>query len=481
MPWRDISQVEDTMGRDASWGALRDSVLSLIVPDGEDRERVRGFRLRVERELTERLVNADFRAVAEVHGSAARETWLAGEWDVDVFVILDGGYGREVLPEILGVVKEYVGEGWVEAYAEHPYVKADVSGFSVEFIPCFRVDPGEGLVSSTDRTPLHTEFVKDRLIPGMRDEVRLLKKFMKGVGVYGAEVKVGGFSGYLCELLVIHLGSFEAVLERAATWERGETLDPLGGSDVMALRERFGDPLIVPDPVDPGRNVASAVSETSFWTLTAAARAFLTEPKRVFFFPEEAQVDVHRLLEDVRGRDYSLLFVVVEDGDVEVPDVLWGQLQKSLKAISGFLGVADFQVMRSTVWSDEASRHVLVFELEEAVLPGVVRRMGPPVRMEDSSQRFVEAHAGTDDTVSGPWIEGERWLVEVRRPEPEARRLLAQALEDGGRDIGVSRGIGERMRRGFSVLVGDEIDEYLDAEFAIFLDGFLRGRPGWLD
>ena len=317
------------MGRDASWRALRDSVLGLIVPDGGDRERVRGFRLRVEEELTERLVDAGFRAVAEVHGSTARGTWLVGEWDIDVFVVLDGGYGREVLPEVLGVVKGYVGEGWVEAYAEHPYVKADVDGFSVEFIPCFRVDPGKGLVSATDRTPLHTEFVKDRLIPGMRDEVRLLKRFMKGVGVYGAEVKVGGFSGYLCELLVIHLGSFEAVLERASAWERGEALDLLGSSDADELRERFGDPLVVPDPVDPGRNVASAVSETSFWTLIAAARAFLAEPRRVFFFHEEAPVEVNRLLEDVRGRDSSLLFVVVEDGDVEVPDVLWGQLKKS--------------------------------------------------------------------------------------------------------------------------------------------------------
>jgi len=79
-------------------------------------------------------------------------------------------------------------------------------------------------------------------------------------------------------------------------------------------------------------------------------------------------------------------------------------------------------------------------------------------------------------------IEGEYladW-VEVRRPEPDVRRLLASALGDGGREIGVSRGIGERLRRGFGVLLGDEIAEHLDPEFAAFLDGFLRGRPGWL-
>jgi tRNA nucleotidyltransferase (CCA-adding enzyme) len=472
--------VEDAMQRDAAWEALRDNVLGQIVPGSEERERVRSFCLRVERDLTKRLRDAGYGAVAEVHGSVARGTWLAGERDFDVFMVLDGGYGRNVLPEVLGVVKDYVGEGWVEAYAEHPYVMAEVDGFNVEFVPCFRVDPREGLVSATDRTPLHTEFVRERLAPGMRDEVRLLKRFMKGVGVYGAVGRGGGVSGYLCELLVIHLGSFEAVMERAAAWGRGEVLDVVGGSDPEALRERFGEPLVVPDPVDPGRNVASAVSETSFWTLTAASRAFLAEPRQVFFFHDEGPVDVPRLLEDIRGRGSSLLFVVVEDGDAEVPDVLWGQLYKSEKAISGFLEKADFRVMRSTIWSDEVRRHVFVFEVEEAMLSGVVKRMGPPVGMGESGKRFVEAHLESDTMVSGPWIEGSRWWVEVRRPEPDARRLLASALGDGGREIGVSRGIGERLRRGFDVLLGDEIAEHLDSEFAAFLDGFLRGRPGWL-
>jgi tRNA nucleotidyltransferase (CCA-adding enzyme) len=36
---------------------------------------------------------------------------------------------------------------------------------------------------------------------------------MKGTGVYGAEAKVEGFSGYLTELLVINYGSFPKALE----------------------------------------------------------------------------------------------------------------------------------------------------------------------------------------------------------------------------------------------------------------------------
>ncbi|MCW3978283.1 MAG: CCA tRNA nucleotidyltransferase [Candidatus Bathyarchaeota archaeon] len=452
-----------------------------VVPGEDERGRVEAFRRGVEEGLTRELVDAGFDAFTEVHGSVARGTWLSGERDVDVFMVLDGGYDRGVLPEVLDVVKGYVGEGWVEAYAEHPYIVAEVDGFRADFVPCFRVDPRQGLISSTDRTPLHTRYVAEQLSAEARDEVRLLKKFMKGVEVYGAEVRIGGFSGYLCELLVIHLGTFGAVLERASSWKGGEVLDLMGDADADTLRKRFREPLIVPDPVDPGRNVASAVSETSFWTFAAAARAFLEEPDERFFFPVEAEVDARALLDEIRGRGPSLLFVAVEDGEADVPDVLWGQLYRAEKALSGLLSKAGFGVFRSATWSDEASRHVLVFELEDPVLPGTEKRMGPPVVMEADSGRFVEAHLGAGGTVSGPWIDGGRWWVETRRPETEARRLVASALEDGGRGIGVSRRLGERIRRGHGVLVGVEIEGYLDDDFARFLDRFLKGRPAWLE
>jgi tRNA nucleotidyltransferase (CCA-adding enzyme) len=474
-------KVEKEMRKAWSWAELRENVLGRVVPGKGERKEVEGFRRRVEEGLTQRLRDAGLRAGAEVHGSVAKGTWLAGEREIDVFVILDDSYDRGVLPRVLDVVKGYVGEGWVEAYAEHPYLKALVDGFQADFVPCFRVDPRRVLISATDRTPLHTGYVVERLSAESRDEVRLLKRFMKGVGVYGAEMRVGGFSGYLCELLVACLGSFEGVLERASSWGRGEVLDLLGDADGNALRKRFGDPLIVQDPVDPNRNVASAVSETAFWTLTAASREFLGSPGERFFYPREATVDAPTLLEGIRRHGPSLLFVVVDDGGADVPDVLWGQLYKAEKAMAGLLAKSGFGVFRSAVWSDESSMHVLVFELAALVLPGTERRAGPPVRLEGDGRRFLEAHLGAEDTVSGPWIEGDRWWVEARRAETDARRLVAAALGDGGRGIGVSRRLGDRIRAGHRVLVGGEIGECLGSDLAVFLDRFLKGRPAWLE
>ena len=462
------------------WGELREEILGRITPGDAERRSLEGFCARTERELTACLRKAGLEAVAEVHGSAGRGTWLSGERDIDVFIVLDPGYGRAVLPRVLDVVKEYVGEGWVEAYAEHPYIRAVVDGFDVEFVPCFRVDPLEGLISATDRTPLHTRFVKERLTPEGLAEVRLLKQFMRGVAVYGADVKVGGFSGYLCELLVIRFGTFEDVLSAASGWKRGEVIDITGGADPDTLRKRFREPLIVVDPVDPDRNVASAVSDTALWTFAAAARAFLKEPAEGFFYPEEAAVDASALLDALDRRDSNLLFVVVQDEDVDVPDILWGQLYKAERTIANLLGKRKFRVIRSAAWSDEASRHILVFELESATIPGVERQMGPPVEMAESSERFLKAHLGADSTVSGPWVEGRRWWAETRRRQTDASVVLTDALRDGGRGVGVPRRLSRKIAQGYEILVDGEVSAHIQGGFARFLDSFLKGRPDWL-
>lgn len=463
------------------WGELRSGILGRVTPDGAERRAVEAFCKRTVRGLTARLRDADLEAAVEVHGSVARDTWLSGERDIDVFIILDPGYGLAVIPRVLNAIKAYVGEGWVEAYAEHPYIQATIDGFRVEFVPCFRVDPGEGLISATDRTPLHTRFVKGHLAHDGGAEVRLLKRFMRGIGVYGAEVKVGGFSGYLCELLIIRFGSLDAVLDAAAGWRRGEVIDVIGDADPKALRKRFRDPLILVDPVDLGRNAASAVSDTAMWTFTAAARSFMREPKEAFFYPSETVVNIPALLEDLNIRESSLLFVVVEDGEVDVPDVLWGQLYRAEKAIMNLLRKREFHVIRSAAWSDEESEHIFLFELESAAIPGVVRSMGPPVEMAESSRRFLRAHLRAENTVSGPWIEGRRWWVEARRQYTDARALLTSALEDGGRGVGIPRRLSVKIARGHEVLMDGEIADHLRGDFTRFLDGFLRGRPGWIE
>ena len=464
-----------------NWESIRQIALSRIRPDEEETERVEKFYKGIEDGLTRRLRAAGFQAVAEAHGSIVRGTWLAEERDVDIFIILDPKYDRSALSSVLDVAKAYVGEGWVEAYAEHPYIRATVNGFNVEFVPCFRLDPKKGIISATDRTQLHTRFVNDHLRSDQQDEVRLLKSFMKGVQVYGAEVKVGGFSGYLCELLIINLGSFKNVLDNTSTWKGVEILGSTFGVEPEDLSVKFRGPLIVIDPVDLNRNVASAVSETSYWSFIAAARAFIRNPTTKFFFPENKRMESSRLLEIIRHREPSILFIVIEDSDVNVPDVLWGQLHKALRAVSNFIRKRGFPLIRSSAWSDESSKHVLIFELGAERIPSSVRLPGPPVGMAESCDRFLRTHHGVESTISGPWIEGRRWWVETRRTCPDIRSLMESALRDGGRGLGVPKKLSDDIVEKTIILMDEEIASHLNGDLASFLGRFMDGRPSWLN
>ena len=103
---------------------------------------------------------------------------------------------------------------------------------------------------------------------------------MQGTGVYGAEIKVGGFSGYLCELLIMKYGSFAQTIEAFAHYNQRVIVDI---ENFYADRENelsllFPEPLVIVDPVDKGRNVASAVQPQKLYDFIGAARAFLKKP-----------------------------------------------------------------------------------------------------------------------------------------------------------------------------------------------------------
>ena len=159
----------------------------------------------------------------------------------------------------------------------------------VNIVPCFKVKVGKW-ISATDRTPFHTDYIKSYLDDNLVKEVRLLKRFMKGINVYGAEIKVGGFSGYLCELLVLNYGSFLNVLSSVSNWKKRTIIDYEGhykGNN--KIKEKFVEPLIIVDPVDKERNVAAAVRKERYNDFVAASRAFLKSPHLNFFYPPETE------------------------------------------------------------------------------------------------------------------------------------------------------------------------------------------------
>ena len=458
-----------------------------VVPTPQERLWIRRtaekFKARVETELERMGLEGEVR----LEGSVAKDTWLRGDADIDLFILAPVEVTKETLSTAYleaarRSLKDY---RIVERFAEHPYVEASISRTAkINIVPCYKVKP-PNWKSATDRTPYHTQYVNSKLNMKARDEVRLLKRFMKGVEVYGSDIKVGGFSGYLAELLVINFGGFLETLKAASTWKHGEILDVEGfyKGRLDEVESLFGGHcLTVVDPVDKARNGASPLRPETFNHFRASARFFLEKPHLKFFYPPKPRPPTSEGLKKLlveRGSD--VLFLVLKRIEA-VPDILWGQLYKTEKTLARLLEFHGFKVLRSAVWSDEERSSVIVYELEASKITNVRRHVGPPVSSREE-KRFLEKYSGGRLTVSGPYIEGGRWVVLLKRKHTNAKALLLEKLPSGGRELGVASRVAESIvNHGFKVYVGGEIAVFYrrHSGFRSFLARFLSGKPPWL-
>jgi len=146
-------------------------VLRRIKPSPEEREHMNNVLSKVVSTLQEEFRNLEPEADVIVQGSVAKDTWLSGETDADVFVRFPVRWKKDEMGRtLIECVKRVFGpEKCRLRFAEHPYVTVRVEGVNVDVVPCYRVEKG-AYRSATDRTVFHTEFVREKLSPEMRDE-----------------------------------------------------------------------------------------------------------------------------------------------------------------------------------------------------------------------------------------------------------------------------------------------------------------------
>ncbi|UCE16301.1 MAG: CCA tRNA nucleotidyltransferase [Candidatus Bathyarchaeota archaeon] len=460
-------------------------VLKRTIPNNDERKHV----LELAKKLTKRVKaaaeEAGIEAEVRVEGSVAKDTWLKEEPDIDIFMQVPVTMLREAFGKICLKIAKKATEGHkqIERFAEHPYLESFINKTRVNIVPCYQVKKGEW-ISATDRTPFHTDYVKSLLNSRLRSQVRLLKRFMKGIDVYGAEIRVGGFSGYLCELLILHHGSITEFLRSIADWRESRVIDYEGhykGREQDA-RKIFEEPLVVVDPVDKGRNAAAAVTKERLNELVVASRAFLENPGLEFFYPQETEAYTpEELVQAITTRRSTIVFV--KFGNVRaVPDILWGQLYKSQRSLRKMLQQHNFSIIRDHVWSNEQDLNMFIFEVKQRFLPLTKKHLGPPIEKRKECEKFLRKHVGATTTVSGPHVEDGRWVVETKRRHMDIVNLLVEKLNDGGRRVGVASLVSQSLANTLKMLVNEEIMKlYLsNSEFAKFLTEYLEGKPKWL-
>jgi len=461
-------------------------VLKKTTPSRQEKRRVLEMAEKLEEKVRAASKQAGIAAEVRVEGSVAKDTWLREKPDIDIFMQVPVTLPREAFGKVCLQIARRATEGHeqIERFAEHPYLESWVNKIRVNIVPCYKVEKGEWL-SATDRTPFHTDYVKPLLNDRLREQVRLLKRFMKGIGVYGAEIRVGGFSGYLCELITLHYKSFVDVLRSIVNWKESRIVDYEGyykGREREA-RKIFEEPLIVVDPIDKGRNAAAAVRKQKLDELIVASRAFFRNPHLKFFYPQETTAyTTKKLVKTITTRGSIIVFIKI--GEVKtVPDILWGQLYKSQKALRKMVQQHNFKIIRDCVWSDEKDFNIFIFEVEQRFLPLIKRHLGPPIGKRKECDTFLQKHTGAMNTLSGPRVEAGRWMVETKRRQTDIVKLLAEKLKNGGRLVGVANLVSQAVTNTLEILVNKEIIKpySTNPEFAKALTEFLEGKPRWLE
>jgi len=464
--------------KDASMVLQR--VLRRITPTENDRKKTEKVLAGIRRATKEVTENAGL--IYTLAGSYLRDTWLKDKKEFDIFILFPETVQRaELEKKGLSLAKEIVErlEGTYEiAYAEHPYVRAKIGGYDVDFVPCYDIKNPEKIKSAVDRTPHHNKYILQNLTPELSSEVRLLKIFLKAAGIYGSDLRVEGFSGYLSELLIIRYRSFLNLLKDASTWEAGKVFIDLRKhhKTVPDLKKIYpGQPLVVIDPVDSKRNVAAALSPANFEKFKEAAREFLKDPDEKYFRVKKMQVSTKALSSLMEKRGTECLGIFFKRPDV-VDDVIYPQLRRTSRRLKGVLEDADFKVLGHDVWCD-VKRCLIFMELEVWKLPKIKKLAGPPTFSKKHSDEFTKKYRGKGRI----WVEGANLVAEIKREYIDAGALLRDMLKHDIKTLranGISSHPAESIASGFSIAKGPGVvrEAAKNENLASFLGDYFKSR-----
>ncbi len=435
-----MDQIEDVI----------EEALKLVTPSEDEIEKAK----RAEEELRRRLSsvlseypNLEYRFL----GSYARNTWLRGNLEIDVFILFPEDTPMEELERVGLEVGKAVVDEYELRYASHPYIHGRVLGVEVDVVPCYKLKSPDKIKSAVDRTPFHHDWLKDR-IRGKENDVRLLKQFLKANGIYGAEYKVRGFSGYLCELLIVFYGSFLNVIRGAIKWSRDTVIDVPN----RKVYRRKGGNFFVVDPVDPKRNVAANLSLDNLARFVQLCREFLDKPSIDFFKPKEMDLDEQGFVEE----DRVVVVVAFERPDI-VEDNLYPQLEKACRVI--FNNTKEFMPLRFGYTADD--RCYLIFEYGVRELSRFYKHMGPIFEDEENVRRFLKRNEKV-------FIENGRFWAFKERKHVKPQDAVVDVIKKNWRGMG--KDVGAKLKERFEVYVGRDILKIDSREFRKCLAKTLR-------
>ncbi|HLD34188.1 MAG TPA: nucleotidyltransferase domain-containing protein [Candidatus Nanoarchaeia archaeon] len=345
-------------------------------------------------------------AHAILGGSGAKNTWLKGEHDADIFVLFSEKYrdNGHKLADMLEASIKKLHQPYERLHGSRDYYRIYEEDFLFEIIPILHIKKAIEAKNITDVSPLHAAWVQKHASSKLCDEIRLTKAFCKAQKCYGAESYIRGFSGYVLEILTIHYGSFEKLLKASQKWAEKEIIDvaklykkkadvwtELNGSKLQS-------PLIIIDPVDKTRNAAAALSKERWLLFKEKASKFLKKQNCLFF--ERTYMTIPSLKSKKGKHHIVAIEIITVDGK---EDKIGAQLLLAFDYLKKHM--AEFDLIEADWEWDKHSKALFWFIVKNAGRPKKELRKGPPLEMKEYVADFKKKHKKTKLKDGHVWAE----------------------------------------------------------------------------
>jgi len=415
----------------------------------------------VEKEIINEIKNNLVPEVVAIKsgGSFAKGTNLKNDTDIDIFILID----KKVSESRFEGIAMDIGFKSLSKYtprtrfSEHPYVEGFVRKnkkecpVRINIVPCYAVEKGNWK-SAADRSQYHTEYMTKNLSKDQKDQVRILKKFLKTIGIYGAEMLTSGFSGYVSEVLVLKYNTFKDLLVNISNLDKKETV--ICTHENKAIDEaKFHSPIIIIDPIDENRNLGAAISAESLSKFIMASRTFLKYPSMYFFNFQPSFKKVKVVADQTKSDILSNLVVIKFHYSSRSPDVISGQLKKLTKVIVKQTNSFDFNIIKSQCYiKDECNLALIVLLLEFKKLPSYMVNKGPDIFMKDEVSNFIKKNKNNSIFT---WINEEMRISCLKeRKNDDIIEFLKEAITSNT-EIGIPKGLRSDLKKGVGLFFLD--------------------------
>jgi tRNA nucleotidyltransferase (CCA-adding enzyme) len=353
-------------------------------------------------------------AKAVVGGSFAKDTFLRGDHDCDIFVKFNYKYKDEDISKLLGKALKKFKPTTIPGSRNYYQIKNEIN---YEIVPVLDIKNPKKAVNVTDASPLHSAWVKKSK---KSDEIRLAKAFCKAASVYGAESYIKGFSGHVLDILTINYGSFLKLLRAAVKWKQKQVIDVMKyhKNALMELnKSKLQSPIIVIDPIQPERNAAAALSYEKYEKFRTAAKNFLKNPSKSFFIKHKLTID--EIKKKAKGKELIIADVKALKGK---EDIVGAKLLKSFEYLKRNLIKNEFKLINSGWAWNKKAKAIFWFILDKKILPETVIRAGPPLSNKKHAANFKKKHKKT-------FTKGKKLYAKVKRGYRKPKDLIKYLIK----------------------------------------------------